>query len=64
MASIPENNEDTSSFFSKSIPNWNLDVVKGDECSPCGSRVAGLYLTSFDTRTTLNKDDGEAILEK
>ena len=62
MVEVTQDNEYSSSLRSKSVLNRDLNVVESDEGSTSCGRVAGLDLTGFDTFTTLNEHDSEAIL--
>lgn len=62
VVEVTQDNEYSSSLRSKSVLNRDLNVVESDEGSTSCGRVAGLDLTGFDTFTTLNEHDSEAIL--
>jgi hypothetical protein len=58
----PEDDENTSTIFTKSVLHWYLDIVKGDISGTGGRRIARLNLFGLHTRSSFNKDDGESIL--
>jgi hypothetical protein len=57
----PENNENTTTFFTKCILNGYLDIVKCDVSGTGSGRVTRLDLRSFDTGPSFYQDNSEAI---
>jgi hypothetical protein len=59
---VPEYNEDPSTFGTKGVLNWYLDIVERDVRRSSSRRIASLDLRRLDTFTTFNENNCEPIL--
>lgn len=57
----PEHNKDTSTFFAQSVLHWYPSIVICDIGGASCRRVTRLYLLSFNSWASWNKDDSETI---
>jgi hypothetical protein len=62
MVEVGENDENSSTLFTKCVADRNLNIVKGNIGSSSSSGVAGLDLTSFNTLSSLDKNYSEATI--